>query len=475
MKKAELIFSVILVPVDYIMLVLAGSLAYTIRFSDFYGEHIREAAIELPFFDHLSIVIVVSLFWLVIFALSGLYSIGGTKKRLEEIAKIFMACSTGIMAIIIYIFFIRELFSSRFIVLAAWILSFVLVLFGRTVIRYIQNYLHKKGIGLHRLVLIGNGRMGEELISIINAKPKLGFKIVRQFSEFNDRVEASILALNKERKIDEVIQANPSLNKNENLRLLDFVSYNHFNFRYIADLLGTLSSNLEVQMLGGIPLIEMKRTKLDGWGRVYKRIFDIVGSIILIILTSPIMLAVAIAIKLDSKGPIIYRNERVGKKGQLFYLYKFRRMKTDSCTGQKYGGEEAMNVEKELIAEKSHREGALYKISNDPRNTRVGRFIEKTTLDELPQFFNVIIGNMSLVGPRPHQVREVEKYARHQKILLEIKPGVTGLAQISGRSDLDFNEEAKLDTFYVKNWSLIFDIIIVLKTPFILLKRHKAA
>ena len=204
----------------------------------------------------------------------------------------------------------------------------------------------------------------------------------------------------------------------------------------------SVSTNFEVKILFDEPIIVIKNTPLEGWGKIAKRIFDIVGSILGIIITSPITILTAIAIKLDSKGPIIFKNERVGHEGN-FNVYKFRYMKMEYCTGsQNPDYKKALELEKELIEKQSVRQGPLYKIKNDPRKTRVGRIIEALSIDELPQLWNVLKGDMSLVGPRPHQPREVEKYETWQKRTLSIKPGITGLAQISGRSDLIFRRSA---------------------------------
>lgn len=185
------------------------------------------------------------------------------------------------------------------------------------------------------------------------------------------------------------------------------------------------------------------------------------------------MLATAIAIKFESRGPIIFKNERVGHEGG-FNVYKFRYMKFEHCVGaQNPNRKDALEFEKELIESQSVRKGPVYKIKNDPRKTRIGRIIEPLSIDELPQLFNVLLGDMSLVGPRPHQPREVEKYETWQRRTLSIKPGVTGLAQISGRSDLNFADEARLDIYYIENWSLWMDIEILFKTFFVLLKGRK--
>jgi lipopolysaccharide/colanic/teichoic acid biosynthesis glycosyltransferase len=207
-----------------------------------------------------------------------------------------------------------------------------------------------------------------------------------------------------------------------------------------------------------------------------KRIADIVGSLILIVLCSPFYLLTTLFILIESGRPIIYKNERVGYTGKNFFAYKFRSMYQKYCTGAQFGkaGEEALKKEVELIKKQSIKSGPIYKIHHDPRVTPFGRFIRRLSIDELPQLLNVLKGEMSLVGPRPHQPREVAGYDDRYKIVFDLKPGITGLAQISGRSNLSFEEEMRLDTFYIENWSLFLDLIIVVKTPFVVLKRDGA-
>jgi lipopolysaccharide/colanic/teichoic acid biosynthesis glycosyltransferase len=171
----------------------------------------------------------------------------------------------------------------------------------------------------------------------------------------------------------------------------------------------------------------------------------------------------------------VYKNKRVGEDGKEFFVYKFRYMQWKYCiTKENPALEEAIAYEQKLIAERNVREGGiLYKIKDDPRRMKIGKFIEKFSLDELPQFWNVLKGDMSLVGPRPHQKREVEQYAEYHRRLLTIKPGITGMAQVSGRSDLSFEDEYRYDVYYIENWSLLMDIQICLKTGLALLKRRK--
>ena len=184
----------------------------------------------------------------------------------------------------------------------------------------------------------------------------------------------------------------------------------------------------------------------------------------------------ALIILFETGRPIIYKNERVGLRGKKFFTFKFRSMYQKDSTGVQFGesGMKAEEKEKELIKTSSIKQGPIYKIKNDPRVTPFGKFIRRWSIDEFPQFFNVLLGEMSIVGPRPHQPREVEKYEQSHRKVFTLKPGITGLAQISGRSNLSFEEEIKLDIFYIEKWSLLLDFIIFIKTPFVVLRRRGA-
>lgn len=469
MKKTGLIFTILLVPIDFLMLILAAVSAYYLRVGSLVAE-IRPVIYTLRLGEYLSYVFLVAIIWLIIFALAGLYRVGRPKLN-EEISKIFLACSTGILAIIVAIFLKRELFSSRFIILAAWAFAVIYVTIGRIIIFELQKSLLTKGIGAINIVLIGNDKNTQIIAEEIKNNPKQGYNILKTFPTFNEQIENEILNLKKTQELDEIVQADPNLDRQITLDLITFTEENHIVFKFSADIYQTRTSRLAIDTMAGMPIFEIRKTKLEGWGWVYKRIFDIIGSIILIILTSPIIIIAAIAIKLDSRGPIIYRNKRVGQRGKEFNLFKFRSMHYEMSTGVGSAEQQkkALEYEQKLIEEKNTRPGAVYKIGEDPRITKVGKFIRKYSIDELPQFFNVLIGQMSLVGPRPHQPREVAQYQKTQYHLLDIKPGVTGMAQISGRSDLQFDEEARLDTYYIENWSLWLDLRIVLRTPIVVL------
>lgn len=476
MKKSEFFFSFLLVPLDFLMLVLAGISAYFIRFAEF-AKAIRPTIFDLSFDRYLDIVLSVSFIWIIIFALAGLYNIKeGPIKRAKEIAKIILACSTGFVLIIVYVFMRRELFESRFIMLVSFVLAIIYVILARIIIRSIQKKLFAKGIGVHNIVLIGAGQSADALIKFFSTHNKSGYKIVKRLRDFSPQSAEQLEEFLQTEEVDEVLQADSSLTIEEVTRLFDFADEHHLVFKYAADLLDTKVLKTEVRDVAGIPVVEIKKTSLEGWGWINKRIFDFSVSIFLIILFSPFILLIILLLKLDSPGNIIYRNARVGQSGKIFKLLKFRSMKIEYCIGEDYkNNSQALEFEKELIKTQNTKESEspVYKIGNDPRLTRMGKFIRRWSIDELPQFINVLKGEMSLVGPRPHQPREVAQYERRHKKVLTIKPGITGISQTSGRSDLSFEDEVKLDIFYIENWSLWRDLAILFKTPFAVIKTRK--
>lgn len=474
MKRSDLIFTAILLPVDFLMLVLAGLVAYFLRTSQLISQW-RPVLfnINLPFERYFELTLMVSLFWLVIFALAGLYKIKRTNKTVEEFFQIVIASSAGLMAIIIYIFIKREWFDSRFIILSAWSLAIIFVFLARVLIRKLQQYsIIKYGLGVEKIVIIGSDKMTKNLIQEIENLPELGFKIMVQIPSLDI---PSIKEAVENSEIDQILLGNINYPNEKILELIDFCQEKRIDFKFIPNLFQTLTANLEIETLLAAPIIELKRTALDGWGKIIKRLIDIFGSIFCLIIFMPLMAIIALVIKLDSFGPVIYKNERVGPRDN-FKLFKFRTMYLEYCTGQGYSyHQQATIYEDKLAQEQSLRKGPVFKIINDPRRTKVGRFLERTSLDELPQFFNVLKGEMSLVGPRPHMPKEVVRYKKHHYQVFNIKSGITGPAQISGRSDIDFDEEVKLDAYYIEHWSLKLDLKILLKTPFVVLfRRHKS-
>ncbi len=461
MKKSELAFSAALVPFDYAALVVAGLTAYEIRFQAF--SDFRPVVEVLSHQSYLNIILVVAAVWVGIFAMSGLYTIRGMRRVTDEIASIFLACSTGVLLVIVTIFFQREFFASRFVVLAGWVLAFLFVVVERTIVRAVQHAVMSRGIGVHNLVIIGQNQTAADIMGYLNTHPSMGYRVIERSDAVDAALFDKLVGRMQTERIDEVILANPGSSKEDTLKVVDFCNEHHLIFKYTADLFETQASNIDIQTLAGVPIIEIKRTRLDGWGKILKRAVDIVGSTLLLIILSPFLIIVGLIIKLDSQGPVIKSLERVGENGVHFKLFKFRSM--------------VRNAEslKEQLMDKNERDGPLFKMRNDPRITRVGKFLRRTSIDELPQLINVLRGEMSLVGPRPHEPAEVLRYEKHHRKLLSIKPGITGMAQTSGRSDLTFEDEVRLDTYYIENWSLRLDIQILSKTPWVVLTMRSAA
>jgi len=470
MKKTESFFAVLSVLADFLMIILAGVSAYYLRFSD-WSANIRPVIFNLPFPEYLRSVLVVAVLWIVIFFIAGLYQSKKSRQIAQELRKIFLACSTGLALVAIIIFFKRELFDSRFIVLMGWALAVTYLSFIHIILRAIERRLFIFGIGVHKVILVGNSKTTDHLMAEFSGNKKSGFEVVKRVRNFSLETAQELAEFIADHGVDEIIQSDPNLTKPETLRLYDFANDNHITFKYVADLLEVKVLRTEVTEISGIPIVEVKRTTLEGWGKIFKRLFDIIASFILIVLFSPVILLTMLAIVLDSKGPIFFSRRddgkpvvRVGEGGVTFKYFKFRSMIPNS---------DSMRY-RELSDRNIRADGPMVKIKDDPRVTSVGKFIRRWSIDELPELFLVFIGRMSLVGPRPHLPEEVAKYENYHRKTLTIKPGITGLAQVSGRSDLLFEEEAKLDIYYIENWSLLLDISILLRTPFAVLKHRQA-
>jgi exopolysaccharide biosynthesis polyprenyl glycosylphosphotransferase len=471
MKRSELFFSALQVPVDFLMIVLAALSAFAIRnVPEVLFFDIPAKLYNYPFDQYFRVVLMVAPFFIFIYAIEGLYDIRATRKFWKETIRIFTATSIGLVILIVAIFLKREWFSSRFVILAAWMLATFYVVVARYLIQLVQKWmLRKKGVGVHRVLLIGRNGKVDSIARLFRFNKNLGYKVIDKVDTASLKV---IKKVRQEKGIDEILLCEPTLTEDEQEKLIDYCAIHNIAYKYCPTTRET--SRVDVGVLNGEPIIEVKNTPLDGWGRILKRVFDVIASSLGIIITAPIMLLIAVAIKIDSYGPVIYRNERIGSNGEKFFVFKFRYFKNEFCISRENPKlKEALELEKNLIKNQSVRKGPLYKIKSDPRKTRVGAFIEKYSLDELPQFFNVFFGTMSMVGPRPHQAREVEKYMEYHRRLLTIKPGVTGMAQVSGRSDLDFEDEYKLDLFYIENWSLWMDIQICLKTFGVLFRKRR--
>ncbi|WKZ27407.1 MAG: sugar transferase [Candidatus Paceibacterota bacterium] len=449
MKRSDLILNVARVPVDMGMLFLAGVLTYVLRTNilDTFRPVLFE--LRLPLDKYIALVIPTSLFFIACYAVAGLYTMGVRMSRAEECAKVALASSAGILGVIVFIFVSRELFDSRFLVLGAWILAIICVCAGRLFIRWMHGHLMRRGFGIHRLLVIGHDVVTERLIAAIKAQSDLGYVVARhmQVPDMNIIGDAW-----RSDAIDGVLLAQPTFDAPTIVELVEYCHEHHIPFTFVPNMHETLTTHYSVDAIGDIPVIELKRTSLDGWGRVFKRVFDLCATSLGLLILSPLFAAIALAITWETRGPVFVRLARVSKNRE-FYLLKFRSMI-----------ENAEELKPLLLPFNERADGPLFKMTNDPRVTHVGRWLRRLRLDELPQLWNVLRGDISLVGPRPHQPDEVARYQRHHKRVLGIKAGVTGFAQISGSSTLSFEEEVRLDTFYIENWSFWMDVRIIVRT-----------
>jgi len=473
MKKIDQIFSYLVLPVDILMVFTAFIIAYWVR-----ANAIPFSVVYIwPFDQYILFALEMLPIWLVAFTISGTYS--KRKPGFLEFPKIIAASSLGSMAVVLWVFIFRSDFFSRLIVFYIWILTIILILIGRAILSGIHSSIYTIDSYKKKILLIGNSdSTTKHIMDEITNRRKNEYQLKGVMADHNPKREnvkylgsPKILdKLLKENLIDEVILSDTSCSNERVYEFLLICQENNVTFRAVPAHAQVGARTLEFDAFAGIPIIEFKGTPLGGWALVLKRVIDFITALIALIALSPLILLISVIIKCTSQGPVIYKNIRVGRLIK-FITYKFRSMRIEYCTGNEYGGHRAEEFEKKLIEKQNIKKGsAVYKIANDPRITPVGHFLRRTSLDELPQFYNVLLGNMSLVGPRPHQPREVANYTREQRKTLLLKPGITGLAQISGRSDLTFDEEARLDIYYIENWSLWLDIYIILRTLGVIFK-----
>lgn len=461
MRRSEFFYTLILPPLDYALFVLAGLIVYRLRAAEFIKQFslVSPVFYQLPIQKYLAFIMMMAVVWVIFFAIAGLYNPKQLRIFIVQIGRIILATTAGMVGIAVFLFFKRDfLFASRFMILAGWVFAMLFTMLGRGVVRIIRRILLAYSIGGRPVLVVGGDSNTTHFIAAISKNRGWGYRIVdRAFtiSQLEHKLD--------NRKIEEVILADLNFSKEKVNEFLTLCETRHVDFRYATDIFAAALPRVEMEAIAGFPFISIKRTPLEGWGRVRKRVMDIVGSVCALILFFVPGFVIAGFIKFTSPGPVFVKLARIGENGRPFRLYKFRSMVKD-----------AEERKSELIP-LNERNGPLFKMKDDPRITRVGRFLRRWSLDELPNFYNALIGEMSLVGPRPHESEEITRYKSYQRKLLNIRPGITGLAQISGRSVLDFEEEARLDLYYIENWTLKMDIAILLKTPFAVLFRKEGA
>jgi exopolysaccharide biosynthesis polyprenyl glycosylphosphotransferase len=404
--------------------------------------------------------------------LKGAYRLRSTGSWVRHFSMITGSATTGLVVLTLYEFFLVKtpnlLFSSanaapRGLIIYTWIGSMLALFLGRIIIAATLTFGYRHGLRRARLLVIGSGRLGKMMMQHIAATSRLGYQIIgfiddqnpplSHFGRFREMGTVRELdTIIRKFKIDEVLIALPSHEHQEILTSVRLCKQAGAEFKLIPDLYELSLSQIDLDSIEGIPLIGIKSGGITAWEARLKRAIDVVVAGLVLLVGAPLWLLVALAIKIDSRGPVFFKQQRVGKDGKLFLLYKFRSMRADA------------DRELARLRQMNEAGGPLFKIKADPRRTRTGKLIRRTSIDEIPQLLNVLRGEMSLVGPRPALPSEVEAYDLWERGRLEVHPGLTGLWQVRGRSQLDFDEMVLLDLYYIENWSLRLDMQILLQT-----------
>lgn len=387
----------------------------------------------------------------------GLYVTDNSLSIPQETCKVLKAVVYSALLLSLIIFWLKIEFFSRIVFFVVVILLWGVLSLWRMIKRILIRHGIAKGDNCRNVLIVGAGRVGMELAEEIADAPYSGIKIVGFLDDYKNgnlrhcKIIGKIEDLEKvicKNFVDEVYVTIPS-HKNVVLKVISIVRSLGRSVSIVADNFQLPISKIKVNYIGFIPLLTYHEKIMHGTDSIVKRIIDVIISIILLIAALPLFLIIYLVIKIDSRGSVLYISMRAGRKGKVFNFYKFRSMYNDA------------DIHKEALRNKSEVGGPVFKIKNDPRITRVGRFLRRYSLDELPQLINVLKGDMSLVGPRPLPVEESNQCEGWQLPRLEVRPGLACLAQVRGRSDSSFYKWMKWDLWYIDNWSLRLDFQIL--------------
>lgn len=417
-------------------------------------------------------------FFILTFWALGLYSPSVYQKRLTEYGKLAIGSFIGILLIIGYAYVINEpLFPARLVPVYAGIATFLLLLLAREILRFIRDRLYSAGYGIQRVMVVGSSAATIDIIENLNRSVRTGYHVVAVVSNLKpDSGDARVFrSLSKglealdELGVDTIIQTELYEDAALNQSIMSATQERHIQYCFIPGEAEFYSGKNEIDVFLGYPVINVYQTPLTGWGEVVKRIFDLAVTLLFLPLWGLLFLITCLLQLIFNPGPLFYKSPRLTRFSKPFNLLKFRSM------GTQYGSRDATEEFREMGREDLVREYEFYrKVVSDPRITRFGRFIRATSLDELPQFLNVLKGDVSLVGPRPILPQELPLYKGRGALLHSVKSGITGLWQVSGRSNLTFDKRVELELYYAQNWSFWLDIKILFKTIGVLFFRTGA-
>ena len=457
MKRSEVLFGILRILGDACAIASALILAHVLRMRNIDllpGIQLLEEARTLPDLKTFIRTFVPPTVLLFIFVASflKLYRIRVTLSFFREFSRLALSVVIWVGAIMGWYFFVRkQLFYSRALLLQATLFAGAFLTLGRILLMLVQRALLKRGIGVRTVLSLGSQALPGAVLRVVSRDPR--YRYLGHISSFHSLDSSP----------DLLLQTDPSSSEETN-RVIDFCRSHHIGYAFLPPVLIDVPHLLSVYRFGTFPILRFHPTPLDGWGAIYKRTADFSIALLLLVLLSPLLLLIALLIIIDSRGPVFYRHKRISQGGRsLIPILKFRSMVKD-----------AEKKKEELSPKNLRTDGPLFKIKNDPRITRVGRLLRRFSLDELPQLWNVLRGDLSLVGPRPHLPEEVARYTDFQRRVFAVKPGITGLAQISGRSDLKFEDEVRLDLQYIEEWSPWLDLFIFWRTIWVVLRGEGA-
>ena len=475
-RRNSKLYSFILILIDALILVVTFILAYVARVQ--YDP--RPLLENIYAFDYLFSFLLIVPFWIFIFAIVGLYQPQTYNRRLAEWAKIAIGVFLGILLVIGWEYISgKTIFPARLVAAYALVGAFVLIVFEREVMRLIRSLMFRFGRGTKRVLLVGSSTATSDIAKNIADTKRSGYEVVafagpkknlpddftaHHYSYVEDALKD--LELNE---ITAIIQTDLYENPERNQKILSMAQEAHIDYSFIPGEAEFYSGKNTVDIFLGYPMISVYQTPLIGWGAIVKRIFDIIVSILLIIVSSPFLLIFLIIKKIVDPGPAFYISQRLSRFSEPIGLIKFRSM------GAQYGTKDAAEEFREMGRDDLVKEYEQNrKVEDDPRITPLGAWLRKTSIDELPQIFNVLKGDISLVGPRPILPQEVKMAPGRTALLHSVKSGMTGLWQVSGRSELSFEERIELELFYAQNWTFWLDIKILFKTFWIVVRGRGA-
>ncbi len=461
--KTVRLYTFALLVADSIAVLLAFSAAYVLRVQ----LDSRPLVNQITALDFFNTFLILLPFWVLTLWAIGLYSPQVYQRRLTEYGKLFVASFVGILLVIGYAFVIDEpVFPARLVAVYAGILVFLLLLLFREILRTIRDTLYIYNIGVQRVMIIGSNDATADITENLAITHRSGYRVVAVAGKAPANTSAVVFksvddALSElgNLRVTTIIQTSLYDDPERNQKIMNAAQERHLQYSFIPGEAEFYSGKNQTDVFLGYPMISVYQSPLIGWGEVAKRIFDLALIIISAPLWIPFFLLIALLQKIFNPGPVFYKSKRLGLHGKTIYTYKFRSMIWKYC-GEKAEDIFAIMGRDDLVEEYKK----FRKVKNDPRITGFGNILRITSIDELPQIFNVIIGEMSLVGPRPIIKEEKGFYKNRAPLLFSVRPGVTGLWQVSGRSDLSFNERVELELFYAQNWSFWLDIKILFKT-----------